>query len=85
MSQSVLCRIELARRPAAILTLSTICAELGIRLSDLFRAAEDAAVPELAAMRREGRFGELLGSLNKVPSPPKISEENDDEETWHGH
>jgi transcriptional regulator with XRE-family HTH domain len=61
MSQSVLCRIELARRYPGILTLSAISAKLGIRLSDLFRAAEDAAVPELPATRREGRFRELLG------------------------
>jgi transcriptional regulator with XRE-family HTH domain len=61
MSQSVLCRIELARRQPGVPTLSIICAKLGIRISDLFRAAEDAAVPEIHATRREGRFRELLG------------------------
>jgi transcriptional regulator with XRE-family HTH domain len=73
MSQSVLCRIELARRHPGVLTLSAICAKLGIRISDLFRAAEDAAVPELPTMRREGRFHELLGSLNKLPDSSEIS------------
>jgi transcriptional regulator with XRE-family HTH domain len=66
-SQSVLCRIELARRYPGVLTLSAISAKLGIRLSDLFRAAEDAAVPELPTTRRDGRFHELLGNLDRDP------------------
>jgi transcriptional regulator with XRE-family HTH domain len=66
ISQSVLCRIELARRYPGVLMLSAISAKLGIRMSDLFRAAEDAAVPDLPATRREGRFRELLGGLNKA-------------------
>jgi transcriptional regulator with XRE-family HTH domain len=74
ISQSVLCRIELARRYPGTMMLSTICAKLGIRLSDLFRAAEDAAVPEILATRREGRFHELLGNLDRDPSSPKSGE-----------
>jgi ribosome-binding protein aMBF1 (putative translation factor) len=45
VSQSVLCRIELGRRHPGLLMLMTICGKLGIRLSVLLRAAEDAAVP----------------------------------------
>jgi transcriptional regulator with XRE-family HTH domain len=67
ISQSVLCRVELARRYPGFMMLSAICARLGIRLSDLFRAAEDAAVPDIPATRREGRFHELLGNLNQDP------------------
>lgn len=59
ISQSVLCRIELARRCPGLPVLMEICAALGIRLSDLFKAAEDAAVP-IPSSPREGRFHELL-------------------------
>lgn len=59
ISQSVLCRIELARRQPGMPLLMTVCARLGIRLSDLFRAAEDAAVP-LPAAPRNGRFHDLI-------------------------
>lgn len=59
VSQSVLCRIELARRPPQLTLLMTICAKLGIRLSDVFRAAEDAAVP-LPSTPRDGLFHDLL-------------------------
>ncbi|HEX5402687.1 MAG TPA: helix-turn-helix transcriptional regulator [Pseudonocardiaceae bacterium] len=60
VSQSVLCRVELARRTPGINFLLTVCSRLGIRLSDVFRAAEDAAVP-LPAAPRDGRFHDLLG------------------------
>ena len=59
VSQSVLCRVELARRQPAMPLLMTVCARLGIRLSDLFRAAEDAAVP-LPEAPRNGRFHDLI-------------------------
>ncbi len=61
VSQSVLCRIELARRTPGMVLLMTMCSRLGIRLSDVLRAAEDAAVP-LPAAPRAGRFHDLLGS-----------------------
>jgi transcriptional regulator with XRE-family HTH domain len=61
VSQSVLCRVELARRTPGIAFLMTVSAQLGIRLSDLFRAAEDAAVP-LPDEPRAGRFHELFGT-----------------------
>jgi transcriptional regulator with XRE-family HTH domain len=66
VSQSVLCRVELARRPPGIGFLMTVCGKLGIRLSDVFRAAEDAAVP-LPVSPREGRFHELI---RPEPPPP---------------
>jgi ribosome-binding protein aMBF1 (putative translation factor) len=59
ISPSVLCRIELARRPPHITLLMTACSQLGIRLADVWRAAEDAAVP-LPVAPRQGRFHELL-------------------------
>jgi ribosome-binding protein aMBF1 (putative translation factor) len=59
VSQSVLCRVELARRPPSIAFLMTVCSRLGIRVSDVFRAAEDAAVP-LPTTPRPGRFHELV-------------------------
>jgi transcriptional regulator with XRE-family HTH domain len=61
VSQSVLCRVELGRRTPGIPLLITLCARLGIRLSDVLRAAEDAAVP-LPTDNRDGRFRDLLGS-----------------------
>lgn len=61
MSQSVLCRIELARRTPSIWQLMNICEQLGIRLSDVICAAEDAAVPLPLAREHLGRFAELLG------------------------
>lgn len=64
VSQSVLCRMELARRTPGIPLLMTVCGQLGIRVSDLFRAAEDAAVP-LPAAPRAGRFHELIGAPTK--------------------
>jgi transcriptional regulator with XRE-family HTH domain len=60
ISQSVLCRVELARRQPGLPLLMTVCAKLGIRASDLLRAAEDAAVP-FPESPREGRFRDLLG------------------------
>lgn len=60
VSQSVLCRVELARRTPGLPLLMNVCAHLGIRLSDVLRAAEDAAVP-LPAAPREGRFRDLIG------------------------
>ena len=59
-SQSVLCRIELARRVPSVPMLLTMCSQLGVRLSDVLRAAEDAAVP-LPISPRDGRFHELVG------------------------
>lgn len=60
ISPSVLCRIELARRQPRLPLLLTICAKLGVRMSDVYRAAEDAAVPPLPDTPREGRFRDLL-------------------------
>lgn len=65
ISQSVLCRVELARRSPGIPLLVTVCAKLGIRVSDLFRAAEDAAVP-LPTMSGNGRLAELVGRRSKT-------------------
>jgi transcriptional regulator with XRE-family HTH domain len=65
VSQSVLCRVELARRTPGIAFLITVCARLGIRLSDVFRAAEDAAVP-LPTHPRDGRFHDLLGPSERL-------------------
>jgi transcriptional regulator with XRE-family HTH domain len=45
VSQSVLCRIELARRYPSAAFVVTICAALGVRPSDAWRAAENAAIP----------------------------------------
>jgi transcriptional regulator with XRE-family HTH domain len=59
VSQSVLCRVELARRQPGVPLLMNVCGRLGIRLSDVFRAAEDAAVP-LPVTPREGRFHDLI-------------------------
>lgn len=60
ISQSVLCRVELARRTPGLPLLMTICAELGVRVSDVLRAAEDAAVPSLLCSPRDGLFHELI-------------------------
>ena len=60
VSQSVLCRVELGRRTPGVPLLITLCSRLGIRLSDVLRAAEDAAVP-LPTEHRDGRFRDLLG------------------------
>lgn len=60
VSESVLCRVELARRTPGVAFLMTVSSQLGIRLSDLMRAAEDAAVP-LPDEPRTGRFHELFG------------------------
>jgi ribosome-binding protein aMBF1 (putative translation factor) len=67
VSASVMSRIERARRWPGLSVLMVICAALGIRLSDLFKAAEDAAVP-LPASPREGRFHELLATSPDVTS-----------------
>lgn len=61
VSGSVLSRVELARRKPAVSLLMTVCGNLGIRVSDLFRAAEDAAVPPIPAVSRDGNFRDLLG------------------------
>jgi transcriptional regulator with XRE-family HTH domain len=45
VSQSVLCRIELARRYPSAALVVTACAALGVRPSDAWRAAENAAIP----------------------------------------
>lgn len=68
ISQSVLCRVELARRTPGVPLLLSVCTVLGIRLSDVFRAAEDAAVP-LPTQHREGRFQELLGRQPSFSRP----------------
>jgi transcriptional regulator with XRE-family HTH domain len=47
VSPSVLSKVELARRAPGLLLLLNVCAALGIRASDLFRAAEDDAMPTL--------------------------------------
>jgi transcriptional regulator with XRE-family HTH domain len=72
VSQSVLCRVELARRPPGIGFLMIVCSKLGIRLSDVFRAAEDAAVP-LPAAPREGNFHLLLGGGQEAGAIPSVS------------
>lgn len=69
VSQSVLCRIELAQRRPTIDVLMEVCARLGIRVSDLFRAAEDAAVPLPLGDDRRGRFRELVGEPGSQPLP----------------
>lgn len=60
ISQSVLCRVELGRRTPSLPLLIAVCAAMGIRASDVFRAAEDAAVP-LPTSPKLGRFHDLLG------------------------
>lgn len=62
VSQSVLCRVELARRVPGVPLLMNVCAKLGVRVSDLFRAAEDAAVPLPVSAPRAGRFHELAAT-----------------------
>lgn len=69
ISQSVLCRVELARRTPNIPLLIAVCAAMGVRASDVFRAAEDAAVP-LPITPAAGRFHELFGV---TPYPPSLS------------
>ena len=69
VSQSVLCRVELARRSPGLPFLLNVCARLGIRASDLFRAAEDAAVP-LPDEPRSGRFHELIETPGSRPARP---------------
>lgn len=68
ISQSVLCRVELARRTPGMPLLLTVCAVLGIRLSDLLRAAEDAAVP-LPTRHGDDRLRELLGRQPSFSRP----------------
>lgn len=43
-SSSVLSRIELGRRTPGIPMLLIVCSQLGVRLSDIFFIAEDAAL-----------------------------------------
>jgi transcriptional regulator with XRE-family HTH domain len=45
LSASVICRLELARREPSVHQLIMACAVLGLRLSDVFRRAEDEAFP----------------------------------------
>ena len=45
LSPSVLCRMELARREPRITRLLAVCDVLGVRFSDIMRAAEDEAYP----------------------------------------
>ncbi len=45
VSSSVLCRMELARRPPRLELLLMVCHELGVRFSDVMRFAEDEAFP----------------------------------------
>jgi transcriptional regulator with XRE-family HTH domain len=72
VSQSVLCRVELARRPPGIGFLMTVCSKLGVRLSDVFRAAEDAAVP-LPVAPRTGKFHLLIGGTQDAGAAPSVS------------
>lgn len=46
VSLSVLCRIELARRTPSLAPLVRLAGLLGVRLSDLMRAAEEQAFPQ---------------------------------------
>lgn len=59
ISQSVLCRVELGHRKPGLPLLLAICSKLGVRLSDLFRAAEEAAVP-LPIAPRDSRLYKLM-------------------------
>ncbi|HEX5119575.1 MAG TPA: helix-turn-helix transcriptional regulator [Pseudonocardiaceae bacterium] len=45
LSASVLCRMELARREPSLYQVILTCAALGLRVSDVFRRAEDEAFP----------------------------------------
>lgn len=45
VSNSVLSRVELARRPPRLELLLMVCHELGVRFSDVMRFAEDEAFP----------------------------------------
>lgn len=45
LSASVVCRMELARREPSLHQVILACAALGMRLSDVFRHAEDEAFP----------------------------------------
>lgn len=45
LSASVVCRIEWARREPRLATTLALCNVLGVRLSDVMRAAEDEAFP----------------------------------------
>jgi transcriptional regulator with XRE-family HTH domain len=45
VSQSVICRLELARREPSMYQLFQVCATLGLRLSGVLRVAEDELFP----------------------------------------
>jgi transcriptional regulator with XRE-family HTH domain len=45
VSNSVLCRIELARRVPRLQVILVVCLVLGVRFSDIMRFAEDEAFP----------------------------------------
>jgi transcriptional regulator with XRE-family HTH domain len=45
VSQSVLCRVELGRRVPQLPLVLAVCNVLGVRFSDVMRAAEDEAFP----------------------------------------
>lgn len=45
LSTSVVCRMELARREPSLYQVILTCAVLGMRVSDVFRHAEDEAFP----------------------------------------
>jgi hypothetical protein len=50
----------------------TVCSKLGVRLSDVFRAAEDAAVP-LPVAPRTGNFHLLLSGSQDAGATPSVS------------
>lgn len=43
ISDSVVCRVELGRRPPTFVVLYRLCAHLGLQLSDVFRTIEAGA------------------------------------------
>lgn len=45
LSTSVLCRLELARRPARLTTVWAACNALGVRFSDVLRTVEELTFP----------------------------------------
>jgi transcriptional regulator with XRE-family HTH domain len=59
ISTSVLCRLERARREPRLTVLLVLAGALGVRLSDVLRAAEDEAFP-LGPVPWSPRSAELL-------------------------
>lgn len=59
MSNSVVCRLESATREPRLAQLVMLCLVLGVRLSDVIRAAEDEAFP-LDPVPWSGRSAELI-------------------------